>query len=98
VDGVVKELKNDLIHYTDPDLSHYFTKLNRYTSLAAHDMQAEGRGFALYDLIVRPTFVFLKMYILRLGFLDGLHGFILSAASSMYVFAKYAKLWELQKK
>ena len=98
VDGVVKELKNDLIHYTDPDLSHYFTKFNRYTSLAAHDMQADGRSFVLYDLIIRPSFVFFKMYVLRLGFLDGLHGFILSVASSTYVFAKYAKLWELQKK
>lgn len=98
VDGFVRELKNDLIHYTDPDLNHYFTKFNKYTSLAAHDMQTAGRSFALYDLIVRPVFVFLKMYLFRLGFLDGLQGFILSVASSTYVFTKYAKLWELQKK
>jgi len=37
------------------------------------------------------------MYLLRLGFLDGVQGFILCVLSSAYVFAKYAKLWELAK-
>jgi hypothetical protein len=38
--------------------------------------------------------MFLKMYLLRRGFLDGVHGLVLCIASSAYVFAKYAKLWE----
>ena len=79
-------------------LHHYFQKFNRYTSLAAEDLVAAGKQFSLIDLIVRPPFVFFKMFILRLGFLDGLHGFILSVSSMVYVFVKYAKLWELQKK
>lgn len=98
VDGVVRELRHDLLHYTDPDLRHYFAKFNRYTSLAADDLHAAGRSFRFHDLLVRPPFQFFKMYIVRLGFLDGLQGFILSVVSSAYVFAKYAKLWELQRK
>ena len=98
VDGVVRELRHDLLHYTDPNLKHYFAKFNRYTSLAAEDFQAAGRSFRVSDLLVRPWFQFFKMYILRLGFLDGLQGFILSIVSSAYVFTKYAKLWELQRK
>jgi len=57
-----------------------------------------GYRFSLSDVLVRPPFVFFKMFVLRRGFLDGMHGFILSAASMAYVFVKYAKLWELQKK
>ncbi len=98
LDGVTADLHNDLLHYTDPDLHHYFEKFNRYTSLAAEDLQAAGKPFSLYDVIVRPPFVFFKMFIMRLGFLDGIHGFVLSVASMSYVFVKYAKLWELQKK
>ena len=98
LDGATSSLNNDLLHYTDPDLHHYFQKFNRYTSLAAEDLQATGKQFSLADLIVRPPFVFFKMFVLRLGFLDGLHGFILSVVSMAYVFTKYAKLWELQKK
>ncbi|HLX12276.1 MAG TPA: glycosyltransferase family 2 protein, partial [Bacteroidota bacterium] len=65
-----------------------------YTSLAAQDLVKAGRGFSLYDLLVRPPFIFFKMYILRLGFLDGMHGFVLSVLSAAYVFTKYAKVWE----
>jgi glycosyltransferase involved in cell wall biosynthesis len=97
LDGPVADTRNDLIHLTDPELSHYFTKFNRYTSLAAHDLQEEGRKFGLPDLLGRPAFVFFKMYLLKRGFLDGMQGFILCVLSSAYVFTKYAKLWELQR-
>jgi glycosyltransferase involved in cell wall biosynthesis len=94
VEGPVGSLRNDLLHYTDPDLEHYFRKFNRYTTLAAEELQAAGRRATAWDLTVRPLFAFLKMYVLRLGVLDGMHGFILCTLSSAYVFTKYAKLWE----
>lgn len=95
VDGKIDGLQNDLLHYTDPTLYHYFAKFNKYTSLAATDMKAHGRHASLSDLLLRPPFMFFKMFLLRLGFLDGIHGFILAIVSSLYVFVKYAKLWEL---
>jgi glycosyltransferase involved in cell wall biosynthesis len=98
LDGPVVTTHHDLIHYTDPDLNHYFTKFNKYTSLAVEDLRAQGRRFSLVDLLVRPPFMFIKMYILRAGFLDGIQGLILSVLSSAYVFTKYAKLWESQNK
>lgn len=98
LEGSTGLLHNDLLHYTDPDLHHYFQKFNRYTSLAAEDLRTAGKQFSLFDLVVRPPFVFFKMFVLRLGFLDGVHGFILSVVSMSYVFAKYAKLWELRKR
>jgi glycosyltransferase involved in cell wall biosynthesis len=98
LDGPVVTTSHDLIHYTDPDLNHYFTKFNKYTSLAVEDLRAQGRRFSLVDLLVRPPFMFIKMYILRAGFLDGIQGLILSVLSSAYVFTKYAKLWESQNK
>jgi len=95
ITGRIARARHDLLHYTDPDLQHYFAKFNVYTSLAAHDMFDGGKRFALPDLVVRPAFQFVKMYLLRGGFLDGVHGYVLAAASAAYVFAKYAKLWEL---
>lgn len=96
VEGKIGELKNDLLHFTDPNLYHYFSKFNRYTSLAAKDLHSAGKRFSLYDILVRPPFMFFKMYIVKRGFLDGLQGFILCIVSSAYVFTKYAKLWELE--
>ena len=97
VEGKSGILKHDLNHYTDPTIEHYFKKFNSYTSLAAKDLAAKGKNASAADILVRPLFLFVKMYIFKLGFLDGLHGFILAVFSSAYVFTKYTKLLELNK-
>jgi hypothetical protein len=94
VSGTVGRLSSDLLHFTDPVLYHYVAKFDRYTSLAAGQLHANGRRLRLSDLIVRPPWVFLRMYLLRLGFLDGVPGLLLALLSASYVFVKYAKVWE----
>lgn len=96
VEGPVGETTADILHYTDPHLHHYLTKFNKYTSLAAEDLFDSGRPFRLSDMTLRPLFQFFKMYVMRLGFLDGIEGFMLCLLSSAYVLVKYAKLWELE--
>jgi glycosyltransferase involved in cell wall biosynthesis len=96
LDGEVGKTRSDILHYTDPDLHHYLSKFNRYTSLGAEDLHAAGRQFHVVDLVFRPAFQFFKMYVFRLGFLDGVEGFVLCILSSTYVFTKYAKLREIE--
>jgi glycosyltransferase involved in cell wall biosynthesis len=98
VKGETGQLNNDIEHYTDPSVAHYFTKFNVYTTLAANDLKEKGRVFHLTDLIIRPIVIFIKMYIIKMGFLDGIQGFILAIFSSAYVFTKYSKFWELTRK
>ena len=95
VSGEKGRLRSDLLHYTDPNLWHYFEKFNRYTTLAAEELSGNRARFKISQLIVRPFWVFVRMYILKRGFLDGIHGLVLSVLSAAYVFTKYAKLWEL---
>lgn len=97
-EGEIGNLKHDLNHYTDPSIEHYFTKFNSYTSLAAKELASKNKTASISDILLRPLFLFLKMYIFRRGFLDGLHGFILAIFSSVYVFAKYCKLREINKR
>ncbi len=94
ITGQTGRLKNDLEHYTDPDIKHYFEKFNSYTTLAADELLKKGKSFKISDLIVRPFAIFIKMFIIKKGFLDGVEGFILAMFSSAYVFTKYCKLWE----
>lgn len=94
VNGAIGELLNDMEHYTDPSIKHYFSKFNRYTSLAAEELEKKGKHFKITDILLRPFFLFIKMYILRGGFLDGMQGFMLAVFSANYVFTKYCKLWE----
>jgi len=44
-----------------------------------------------------PIYKFLRMYIVRLGFLDGLEGLLLATTSSLYTMVKYYKLREIYK-
>ncbi len=94
IKGKTAELKHDLLHYTDPNIYHYFSKLNRYTTLASEELEKKGKIFKLTDIIIRPGWQFVRMYLLRRGFLDGVQGLLLALFSSAYVFTKYAKLWE----
>ncbi|NQT25845.1 glycosyltransferase family 2 protein [candidate division KSB1 bacterium] len=98
IDGSIGTLKEPMLHYTDDSLIHYYDKFNKYTTLAAEDLQEHGRRTGIADLLFRPLHMFFKMYIFRLGLLDGIEGFLLAVFSSSYVFVKYAKLWEIQKK
>jgi glycosyltransferase involved in cell wall biosynthesis len=96
VDGKVGRLRGELQHFAYRDLSHHLETIDRYTSLAARQMQDQGRRVTAADLLVRPPLAFLRNYILRLGVRDGVPGLMVSLLNSYYVMLKFAKLWELQ--
>jgi len=96
--GKVGCLGGILIHDTDPTLEHYLAKMNRYTTLSAESLCQRGKRTTFWDLIIRPPGMFLKMYVLKAGFLDGIPGFMISFLSAYHVFSKYAKLWERWKR
>lgn len=97
VDGEVGALHGHLLHYSFPSVSDLFRKMDRYTDLSARQMFEEGRRCRFVDLAVRPALAFAKSYVLRAGFLDGVEGFVIGAAAAMHVFAKYAKLRDLER-
>ncbi len=97
LDGKAGFLKNELLHYTDPDISHYLSKMDKYTTLGAKNLLNEGKTTTLFDLLFRPLSVFFKMYVFKFGFLDGWYGFLLTCFSSFHVLVKYAKLWHLNR-
>jgi len=97
IDGKILRLKSDILHYTDPNLEHYLKKLNTYTSLSAEEYIAQQKDFSIFKLVFNPLWIFVRMYIIKLGFLDGVAGFVLCVLSAYHVFIKYAKLWELSR-
>ncbi len=98
VDGAVGCLKNPIRHYSYDNIENYFRKFNKYTSLAAQQMNRNGRRFCLAFVLATVPLEFLKRYVLKLGLLDGMRGFLWALFSSFYVFVKYMKLWALQQK
>jgi len=95
--GKAGRLKGELLHYSDPDLEHYLRKMNRYTSLSAQELHEEGRVASIGDVLFRPVATFVKVFLFRRGFLDGLYGLLLASFSSVHVLTKYVKLWLLSR-
>lgn len=88
----VEKLDGLLLHYSYHSLDQYMMKLNYYSTLNAIDMSRNGRKGSAADLLFRPPAAFFKMFVAKMGFLDGMTGFILAVLSSYHVFVKYAKL------
>ena len=63
---------------------------------AARQMFEAGRRAGVHNTVVYPFLEFLKVYVVKRGFLDGLAGFAISSLHAYYVFLKYAKLYEMR--
>ena len=90
-------LQGDLLHDSADDLSSYLERQNRYTTLAARQAFDRGRGAGVLNLVLSPLARFLKFYLFRLGFLDGVPGLVHISIGCMNSYLKYAKLMELQR-
>ncbi|MEK6591274.1 MAG: glycosyltransferase family 2 protein [Nitrospinota bacterium] len=96
VEGKVGYLKGEILHYSFRDISSHLNTMNRYTSISAREQIKRNVRAGITQILLRPPLNFLKMYFLKLGFMDGMPGLIVSVLSSFHVFLKYAKMWELE--
>jgi glycosyltransferase involved in cell wall biosynthesis len=97
IDGRIERLKHPFLHYNYRDISHQIMTVDRYSTIAAKELADRGKGFPMVKLLLDPPFRFVRDYLLRGGFLDGMPGFIIAVTTAYYVFVKYAKTWELLK-
>ncbi len=95
IKGKVGHLKNNIIHFADPNFERYLVRANRYTDLTAtnfHKSQT-GKGTAqiLFYLVVKPLMTFFNIYIRHKGFQDGFRGFVWALFSASHYFYAYSK-------
>ena len=97
ISGRVHRLRGVLRHESWADLNDFWTRSPRYCEAAARFGESGGR---VVDVLVRPTFVFVKQYILKRGFLDGRRGFLMAAmmatGNSMKQITLLRKRWSRQ--
>ena len=96
-EGKKEFLKNAFEHHSYPNLNKFFVKFDQYTTLGALKLFEKRKKFRISGIVLRPVFEFVKRYFLKLGFLDGIEGFVWAAIGMFYVFTKYIKLYELHK-
>jgi len=90
--GRVERLAGDLLHYSAESLDAYVAKQNRYTTLQAEALHAAGETASGVRVALSPVARFVRFYVVKLGFLDGVAGFAHIAIGAFASFLKYAKL------
>lgn len=91
INGKVGELKNPLLHYPHPTIKEFISHINHYTDLV------EKKPFSLWETLVYPPAKFLQNYFLRLGFHDGLSGFVVAYLMSLHSLLVRVKSYDISK-
>ena len=98
VNGKIGTLKHQILHDSYRDLTDYFNKFNKYTSLGAKTLAERGKTASSLKIITRFPTTFLKIYLLKGSCLDGYAGFMWALLTAINPVMKYAKLKEMNSK
>lgn len=99
VDGPdVVLLQGDILHYSFDSISGHIQTLDKFTEIGAEEIIKKGKKVSLLSPLLHAKWTFFRIYILRLGFLDGFAGLVVSVLSFMHVFVKYSKVVAYKRK
>lgn len=87
-----------ILHYSLKNLSTFLEKINYYSTIRAQELHRQKHHPHLWEIILYPKLKFLDLYFLKLAFLDGVPGMILSLSLSLNSFLVRSKLWHLSQK
>jgi glycosyltransferase involved in cell wall biosynthesis len=91
--GPVGRLSGTLLHDSVARLEDALSRVDRYSSASAEMLVAKGRQASFATGIAHGMWMFFRIYILRLGFLDGRIGFLFAVANAEGSYYRYMKVW-----
>ena len=91
----VGRLRGDLLHHAFDTTAQHEATVEAYSTAAAHELFASGRGKSGAALAFAPPWTFFRRVVLQAGFLDGWRGWQIARLSARYTRLKYLKLAQL---
>jgi glycosyltransferase involved in cell wall biosynthesis len=98
VKGSTGRLKGHLLHRAYEDLEEVLRKTDRYSTAGARMRHAAGERGSVTRAVAHGLWAFFRTYVLRAGFLDGRHGFMLAVSNAEATYYRYVKLMLLGEK
>ncbi|MFY0643024.1 MAG: glycosyltransferase family 2 protein [Bacteroidia bacterium] len=92
----VGQLKNKMWHLNDADYSERLRKSTQYCEIEAKLIVDQGKKVSAIDIFVKPFIEFIKKYIYKQGFKDGVPGLISAMHAATSIFRIYALVWDQQ--
>jgi glycosyltransferase involved in cell wall biosynthesis len=96
VKGKVKDLDAHIEHISFRNYSDLVAKMENYSNLAALEMFEKGIHAGPFTPIHHGLWMFIRTFLIELGFLQGFDGFMISVMNAGGSFMKYAKLREMR--
>jgi glycosyltransferase involved in cell wall biosynthesis len=90
-------LRGNLLHYSFYTISQHVLQINKFTDISSKADFERGKRTNLLQICLAPKWRFFHGYIIKLGFLDGYYGYVVSKISAHAKYLKYAKMLEIQK-
>ncbi len=87
-------IHSPLYHYTYPTIQSHFLKINKYTDISSRELIQQNKHYSVAASVFFGINKFMKMYFLKLGFLDGKEGLLLCINSALGIYLKYIKTWK----
>jgi glycosyltransferase involved in cell wall biosynthesis len=94
----IGHLEANILHYSFNNISDHIDQINKFSDISARVKFQKGIRIPLIYTLIRTLAAFLKKFFVKLGFLDGYFGFIISIFAAYGVFLKDIKLQELHRK
>lgn len=95
--GKMPLLEGHCYHYSINSIEAHIAQVNKFSSLSALDLYEKDKRPTYGKLIFSPLMIFIKSYIIKGGFRDGIYGLAISIISSHARFLRILKLFELRK-
>ena len=96
LNGPVKRLKNNILHYSYTNYSQFLKKIDLYSTLGAKQLLNKKSNKNKFLVALGIPFNFFKYYLIDRNFLNGYQGLAWAIFNSLYHFVKYLKLEELK--
>ena len=92
--GTAANARADMIHEPPQELWHYVQKRNLYSEHRAQFLAESSVPFRRWRLALRPVLAFLRIYVLRGGWREGVAGYVIAVSGAYGTFLQDAKLWQ----
>lgn len=90
-----KVLKGDMLHYSYTSIQQHIEQQNLFSEIAAQSAFDSKVKVSIFIVLFSPLWKFIRNYIFKLGFLDGIYGFVVCSVAAFATFLKYVKLYHL---
>ena len=87
----IKQLEGDMYHFSFDSISDHLKTIDKFTEIGAEELIRKNRSVTIISPLTHSSWLFIKIYILKRGFLDGFAGLVVATLSFMHVFIKYSK-------